>query len=389
MENHLKQVDFIHMYHLYSEYYLPKIKLHYKRKLLDTEKKDILKVYLDSKFLSEKIAIKLGAKVNKTNIYDYEYRLIFNQGVVGFHFISQKSITSITKLIRYYFFIVFLRINYVNKNKVLNFMNNVYIYLITVPIAKKLSIPISVDDVNSACTQVYNEYYGGPGYIWREDELAKVLLPEALHSVHYDWEIINQALIPELKNLETNISRENGLNANESYNELGATFFMSLFSLKAKPEDKRKEKRLIREYMLKELDYSFDNCAKILLKYGVRDSNDCNNLKTVEKCDYRQEASAYSYILLKGGLLWYILYKIKYDKKHEDRVNCLEQFMSIGFWGKMGASFQRILVQILKDKAFNKIINKRIKKMKAVKRRGRPEDFFFTYHGWKGKGKID
>ena len=201
MENHLKQVDFIHMYHLYSEYYLPKIKLHYKRKLLDTEKKDILKVYLDSEFLSEKIAIKLGAKVNKTNIYDYEYRLIFNQGVVGFHFISQKSISSITKLIRYYFFIVFLRINYVNKNKVLNFMNNVYIYLITVPVAKKLSIPISVDDVNSACTQVYNEYYGGPIYIWREDELAKVLIHEALHSVHYDWEIINQALIPELKNL--------------------------------------------------------------------------------------------------------------------------------------------------------------------------------------------
>jgi len=66
-------------------------------------------------------------------------------------------------------------------------------------------------------------------------------------------------------------------------------------------------------------------------------------------------------------------------------VNCLEQFMSIGFWGKMGASFQRILVEILKDKAFNKIINKRIKKMKESKRRGRPEDFFFTYHGWKGK----
>lgn len=89
---------------------------------------------------------------------------------------------------------------------------------------------------------------------------------------------------------------------------------MSLFSLKAKPEDKRKEKRLIREYMLKELDYSFNNCAKILFKYGVRDSNDCNNMKTVAKCDYRQEASAYSYILLKAGLLWYILYNIKYNK---------------------------------------------------------------------------
>jgi hypothetical protein len=25
--------------------------------------------------------------------------------------------------------------------------------------------------------------------------------------------------------------------------------------------------------------------------------------------------------------------------------------------------------------------------MKAGKRRGRPEDFFFTYYGWKGKGK--
>lgn len=179
--------------------------------------------------MSEKISIKLGAKVNKANIYDYEYRLIFNQGVVGFHFVSDKSITSITKLIRYYFFVIFLRINYINKNKVLNFMNNVYIYLITVPIAKKLSIPISVDDVNSACTQVYNEYYGGPVYIWREDELAKVLIHEALHSVHYDWEIINQALIPELKNLETNISRDNGLNANESYNELGATFLCRYF----------------------------------------------------------------------------------------------------------------------------------------------------------------
>ena len=383
MENRLKSVDFINLYHSYSEYYFPKIILNNKRKLIDEEKNKILNIYLNSKFLSDKIGIKIKNKIETSNIYDYEYRIVLDQGVIGFHFITDKSITAINKIIKYYFFVIFLRINYVNINKQLKFLDNVYINLITVNVPKKLSIPISVDDINSACTEIYPEFYGGPIYIWRTDELYKVLIHEALHSVHYDWEIIHQELIPELKNLEMHISRENGLNANESYNEAGATFLMAFFKLKSKPEDKRKEKKIIRSYIMKEIEYSFENCAKLMIKYDINDINDCNNVNLVSHCKYKQQASAYCYIILKTGILWCIMdkCKLKDTKKHTDRIRCLEEFMSMGFWGKMGASFQKLLIMILRDREFNKIINKKIKLLSHKIKKERSEKFYFTYNG--------
>ena len=81
---------------------------------------------------------------------------------------------------------------------------------------------------------------------------------------------------------------------------------------------------------------------------------------------------------MKTGILWSILEncRINDSKKHTDRLRCLEEFLSLGFWGKIGGSYQRLIVRILEDDNFNKRITKEIKKIGSKK--GRPEKFYFT-----------
>jgi len=366
--NNLKQVDFIEMYNLYIKNYVKSIKLLEKYKLNDDQKKVLLKMFHDSPFLSENLGGMLEKKINKSTINDYIYKLELNQGPVYFHFVSDKNIKSINKIVKYYFFVVFLRLNYNNIYNKLQFTENVFINIVTMDVPKKILVPVSIDDINSASTIIYDQFYGGPIYIWREDELEKVLIHEALHSMHYDMGIIRQTLSNEIKLIDEKISGEQGVNLNEAYTELCASFLRSLFELGKTKIDKKEAKKKVRKIMEKELEHSIKNSGFLLGKYGLKSLGDSAT------GEYRQNASAFSYIIIKSGLLWTIMNKCKSrEEKHTDRVKCLEEFLGLGFWGSIGNDFQKLVFNILTDDYFIKLVDKNIK----IKP-GRPENLFFT-----------
>ena len=73
--------------------------------------------------------------------------------------------------------------------------------------------------INSAFTIIYYHMIAGPIYIWRYDELNKVLIHELLHSFHYDINLLDYK----------NKYFENIKNLNECFTEYMATlYFISL-----------------------------------------------------------------------------------------------------------------------------------------------------------------
>jgi predicted DNA-binding protein (UPF0251 family) len=218
--------------------------------------------------------------------------------------------------------------------------------------------------MNSASTNIHPEYYDGNIYLWRKDDIEKVMIHEALHSVHYDFDIINQKVIPELKALEKN--GFNRLNINEAYTELCAIYLYNILKLPQNATIRTNRKKL-RALLLKDLEYSLKNSAKLLKINGI---SSIKNLLDLE--GYRQEAAAFSYIILRTGLLWSLLTKCKSKiKGRTDRLECLDDFLNIGFTGRIGIYYQYLLLDIIKNKAFSKEImrymeNSRLKEGKKM-----------------------
>lgn len=332
------------MHKKYISDYWPNVRIS-KREVLTGDKKNNLKnSFQNSPFISSRFTKKIDEIVSRKSVRKFSYKMELPQGAVNFHFCSDRTSTFIDNLAKYYFFVVFLRLNYNSKYDDHKFLENVYINILPVSFSKKLSKPIGIDDINSASTLVYPDYYGGPIFIWRLDEIEKVLVHEALHSMHYDVDIINMDLVEPLLSLDKSI---NMLNINEAYTELCASFIYNLF--------KDDSKTQLMKNMENELKNSLMNCGKLLETYGIK------KIQNLYLENYRQNASAFSYIILKTGLLWLMLKKCKKREGKTVNLMCLEEFLSIGFWGVIGQGYQSILVSILENPALIKDINKNIK----------------------------
>jgi hypothetical protein len=204
---------------------------------------------------------------------------------------------------------------------------------------------IGIHEMNSASTNIHKDNYDGDIYMWRKDDIEKVLIHEALHSVHYDMDIINQRVIPELKALEKD--GFNRLNINEAYTELCAVYLYNILKLSPKAAIGT-NRRLLRALLLKDLEHSLRNSAKLLRVNGIKKINNLQDLQ-----GYRQEAAAFSYIILRTGLLWSLLTKCKNKTKgRTDRLECLDDFLKIGFVGRIGVYYQYLLLDIIKNAAF-------------------------------------
>jgi hypothetical protein len=210
--------------------------------------------------------------------------------------------------------------------------------------------------MNSGSTHIHSDHYDGHIYLWRKDDIEKVLIHEALHSVHYDIDIINQSVIPELRALEKD--GFNKLNINEAYTELCAIYLYNILKLSPTAPN-RLNKKLLRNYLLEDLQYSLQNCAKLLK------ANNIHSITDLYLQNYKQDAAAFSYIILRTGLLWSLLTKCKSKtKKHTDRLECLDDFLKIGWVGRIGVYYQYLLLDIIKNRAFAKEIMRHIGHLK-------------------------
>jgi hypothetical protein len=315
----------------------------------DLDKKTIIRRYLSSPFLSPFLGKKLAIIIEKSKIYDYIVELeLEGQGIIYFHFISNLSKPKIQKLMRYYFFVVYLRTK-LHAKLPKKFNSNIEIYIFPISESKKFVKNIGIHEMNSASTNINSQYYDGNIYLWRKDDIEKVMIHEALHSVHYDLDIINQKVIPELLNLEKD--GFNRLNINEAYTELCAIYLYNILKLSPNANIRTNSKKL-RDLLLKDLKHSLQNCAKLLKINGILSIKNLLDIK-----GYRQEAAAFSYIILRTGLLWSLLTKCKSKTKgHTNRLECLDNFLSIGFIGRIGVYYQYILLDIIKNDMFAKEI---------------------------------
>jgi len=333
------KINFFNLYNLYSTHYFDQIKITSQYNLSPKECQSKINEFYESPFLSSQIKSFLHQPIQLTNT---TFSLHTPSQSLSFHFITTPT-TPTKKLAKIYFFLIFLRLQ-LNKSNTL-FSNPIFINIIPLPIPKTFNKPITINDINSASTQIYTHLYGGPIYIWRSDELEKVLVHETLHSLHYDYDIINQKLSPELKYIENKIDHGKGLNINEAYVELCAVFIMSLFH--------NDNKKMVRKKLEKEFKHSLDNCTRLLKIYG------CKNLLN---CQYEQEASAFSYIIIKTALMWSLMYNCKKKMGRTNKLKCYEDFISVGFWGKIGDTYQDIIYGLLTSKRFNLLLEKNNKK---------------------------
>jgi len=311
----------------------------------ELEKNTILRRYLSSPFLSPVLGKKLARLIQTERIHVYVVPMdLERQGMVNFHFISNLSKQKIQKLMRYYFFVVYLRVKF-PANPPIQFSSNPAIYIFPIAESKKFVKNIGIHEMNSASTNIHTDNYDGDIYMWRKDDIEKVLIHEALHSVHYDLDIINQRVIPELKVLEKD--GFNRLNINEAYTELCAVYLYNILKLSPKAAIGT-NRRLLRALLQKDLLHSFKNCARLLRVNGI---NSIKNLQDLQ--GYRQEAAAFSYIILRTGLLWSLLTKCKNKTKgRTDRLKCLDDFLTIGFAGRIGVYYQYVLLNIIKNEMF-------------------------------------
>ena len=371
------------------------------------EKKTILQNYVSSPFLSPILANKIEKIIKTSRIHDYIVPIeIENQGKVYFHFISNLSKNKIEKMIRYYFFVIYLRTK-MSSNQHMKYNSNLAIYIFPIAQSKKFVKNIGIHEMNSGSTHIHSDFYDGNIYLWRKDDIEKVLIHEALHSVHYDIDIINQTLIPELRELEKN--GFNKLNINEAYTELCAIYLYNI--LKLSPDSPlRVNRKLLRKHLLEDLEHSLQNCARLLK------ANNINSIQDLYLQNYKQDAAAFSYIILRTGLLWSLLKKCKRKvEKHTgqsliskneikncshnkfakriyteqsliskneikncshnkfakriytDRLECLDDFLTIGFVGRIGVYYQYLLLDIIKNEEFTREIMRRMENLSRKK----------------------
>lgn len=256
----------------------------------------------DSPFFSSKFKKDLDAQI-VNNLY--QIHITGSLEATINIYTSSLSLAKVRKLVQYIMFVVYLNKYYWHKE--LN--SSLNIYIVPLDINKSLpkynktnTIPIGIENINSASTNIYFNNPGmGEVFIWRKSELSKVLVHELLHSFNYD-----QNLLSFTKSNTSIFSNINSLNLNETYTELTANILcLALNSFKnIKGMNKsslfRNFQKIFYEKLEKENMLSQNNVMK-LIKY-----NKLNNVNDFVSKKYSQDASIFSYVVLKAAIIYQI-----------------------------------------------------------------------------------
>ena len=171
-------------------------------KIIDN-KKDLNYIkneFNDIKFLSDKIKEKV------INILDNKKIKIIKLKVFNHQINLHTQLDNYDTYILIYFL---LFIPFLNKNSKIKRVKSQNIFIF--PIKYNKFIPkkfeyINENHINSACTFVYTNKLGGEIFIWRMDELMKVLIHEMIHSFLYDYHLFDSNNIKYLKSSILKIS---------------------------------------------------------------------------------------------------------------------------------------------------------------------------------------
>ena len=272
---------------------------------------DILEIIDDNPFLSKNfiITIKKFIKFQTSIMYNNNYIYIFY---------DKNDKIKINKII--------------NKIKIIiNYLNNftkiegMLLYLILSDVKKNLindTYLLNGDNINSGiCSPTFI-------YIWREEELFKVLIHEMMHYFKLDKYSISHK---DYRNEINIILGDNKYNLiiNEAYTELLAILINIMIFVILNNTNNKNKKKLFFKIFTKEVIHSYNNVIKILNYYDI------NNFKELyTKNNFNQRSNVFSYIILKFLLIFKIdelniFYKDK-DKKikiNNENINNFEQIV--------------------------------------------------------------
>ena len=230
---------------------------------------------------------------------------------------------------------------------IINYLNNfveikgMKLYIILSDVEKNLinkKYLLNGDNINSGlCSYEYI-------YIWREEELFKVLIHEMIHFFKLDK---HEIAFKDYKNDLMILGNNNyNLNINETYTELLALIINSIIYTIIKYKDNRKQ-NFIENYKYEVIN-SYNNVIKVLKYYDI---NNFNELYT--KNNFNQETNVFSYVIIKFLLMFYveelnIFYKDKNNK--------------IGINNENINEYVKIVKKVLKNNKYIELINKNLNK---------------------------
>jgi len=150
--------------------------------------------------------------------------------------------------------------------------------------------------VNSGSSDVYHPSIkkNGDIYIWRKEEINKVLLHELLHSLRYDYHSQNDRLN---RSIGKDFNVNEHINVNESYTETLATILNCVFYT----IENGKNYEYFLALLSNEIEHANRQVDKLLTHCGYNDIQELSR-KNSDKI-FRQKTSVFSYYILKAMLL--------------------------------------------------------------------------------------
>ena len=255
---------------------------------------------IESSFISSIILnkIKNFNKIIEIDLPKIEVKVLYQKKI---------PMISIQKIInRFYCILSFLDSNNINYNKS-------KFKLLFIPTNAKKILPkkgniLDYHHVNSGSSYIYKNDI----MIWRQEECEKVFLHELFHCVGFDRFAIDNYNIPEFKII-------NSKNYNEGYNELCTCIYNCCF------QSLEDNKDVLELFKMNKLHSLFQ--MKQVLQH-----NNFNSIFEIKYKIFPQNASVFSYYILKGMYLYNInkiinstsniyLYPLNNHKKQMIRIN--------------------------------------------------------------------
>lgn len=237
----------------------------------------------------------------------------------------------------------------INKIKIIiNYLNNfieikgMKLYIILSDIKKNLinkKYLLDGDNINSGLCS--NSYI----FIWREEELFKVLIHEMIHFFKLDkHEIAFKDYQKEIIILGSN---GYNLNINESYTELVALIISNIINVIVIYKDNVDKKQLFIERYKNEVINSHQNVINTLKYYDIKNFNEL-----YKKNNFNQKTNVFSYIVIKFLLMFYVeelnIFNYKDGKITFNNTNIND--------------YVNIVKKVLKNNKYINLINKNLNK---------------------------
>lgn len=277
--------------------------------------------------------------------HHYTYKLTTSQHQVILHYHSQTVPN--TKLLQRLFQRITFMLLFTKKKGVLKISIWECISTKKFPSNHKT---LGVREVNSGCTK-FNIFSQSPGeiFIWRREELEKVLIHELIHALGLDFFMYPEKFNQTMKK-QFNLPKSIEIRLGEAYVEIWANLInCALVSYLSKEE---KDFQLFVDNLYYEFLFSLLQCTKILKFYGFQCFQDCKKA-VYNKEDselFQQNSSIFSYYLVKTMIFFNLEQFLQFCGLHNRNIMCFQKKNFPKFYSFITKSINNTKFSSLMDK---------------------------------------